>query len=304
MTTTTSTTTAPDRAAISRRNAQPGIDPRTAEAKDGSGFEAVQHGLSARSGDLPRESAGALGGRLDAGKAVRPPQDGTADSRCGVRAAESGRPGNGPSQPWPGVGQPAGKSRAWSETWIAEPSASSASSLWDAVVSVFPAPRIRDSGAQVFPQPVVASSPILDQAGARPAAQAEPSAGPFSQPVSAPGHGNPVPEALFERAISWQAVASETSETNPPAEMARPSQETSGTLRGGSRPSHPGNLIADLIALARRYGIDVTEFAKKYGCSQHESGCIDARDQGDDRAVDGDAVGFGGEPPERDPHRP
>src|SRR5262249_39455504 len=163
-------------------------------------------------------------------------------------------------------GQPAGKSRAWSETWVAEPSASSASSLWDAVVSVFPSPRIRDAAAQVFPQPVVASSPILDPAGARPAAQAEPSAGPFSQPVSAPGRGLPAPEALWGGAMGCRGAACKTSESTPPAEIARDSQETSGPLRGGSRPSYPGNLIAELIALARRYGIDVTEFAKKYGC--------------------------------------
>jgi hypothetical protein len=304
MTTTTTTTTAPDRAAIHCRNAQQGIDPRTPEAKDGSRFQAVQPSLSARSWDLPRENARALDGRLDAGKAVRPSQDDVADSGCGVRAAGSGRLGNGPSQLWPGIGQPAGKSLAGSETWVAEPSASSASSLWDVVVSVFPAPRSRDSAAQAFPQPVAASSPILDQDGARPAAQAEPSAGPFSQPEPAPGPADRVPEAFVEQPISRQAVACATSESNPTAEEAGDDQQTSGTLPDGSRQSHPENPILELIALARRYGLDVTDLAKQHGCSQDEFGYIGARDQGADRAVDGDPVGFRGEPPEQDPHRP
>jgi hypothetical protein len=176
--------------------------------------------------------------------------------------------------------------------------------LWDEVVSVFPAPRIRDAATQAFAQPVAASSPIVDQDGARPAAQAERSAGPLSQPAPAPDHGDPVPEAFVEQAISRQAVACATSESNPTADEAGDDQETSGTLPDRSQQSHPGNPIVELIALARRYGLDVTDLAKRYGCSQDEFGCIGARDQGADRAVVADAVGFRGEPPEQDPNRP
>src|SRR5262249_23615060 len=145
---------------------------------------------------------------------------------------------------------------------------------------------------------------IVDQDGAPPAAQAERSAGPLSQPGPAPDHVDPVPEAFVEQAISRQAVAGATSESNPTAEEAGDDQEASGTLPDGSRQSHPGNPTADLIALARRYGLDVTDFAKKYGCSQGEFGCVGTCDQCADRAADGDSVGFSGEPPEQDPHRP
>ena len=67
--TTTSTATEPttktDRAEANRRNAQKSTGPRTAEGKDRSRFNAVKHGLTAKTLVLPGEDPEALQLRLD-----------------------------------------------------------------------------------------------------------------------------------------------------------------------------------------------------------------------------------------------
>jgi hypothetical protein len=68
MTTTTTTTTKPkaDRAAINRRNARKSTGPRTAAGKDRSRFNALKHGMTAKTPVLPGEDAEALQRRRDA----------------------------------------------------------------------------------------------------------------------------------------------------------------------------------------------------------------------------------------------
>ena len=68
MTTTSTPTEAPtktDRAEINRRNAQKSTGPRTAEGKERSRFNAVKHGMTARTLVLPGENPEALQRRLD-----------------------------------------------------------------------------------------------------------------------------------------------------------------------------------------------------------------------------------------------
>ena len=63
--TTTCTETRPDRAEINRRNAQKSTGPRTPEGKNRSRFNAVKHGMTARTLVLPGEDPDALRERLD-----------------------------------------------------------------------------------------------------------------------------------------------------------------------------------------------------------------------------------------------
>jgi hypothetical protein len=70
---TTSTTT--DRAEINRRNAQKSTGPRTAEGKDRSRFNAVKHGLNAKTLVLPGEDADALQRRSEAWTADLAPRN-------------------------------------------------------------------------------------------------------------------------------------------------------------------------------------------------------------------------------------
>src|SRR5262249_43521981 len=78
MTTTTKTTT-PDRAEINRRNAQKSTGPRTPAGKERSRFNAVKHGLTAKSLVLPGEDPEALEGRFDAWKADLQPRNAVED---------------------------------------------------------------------------------------------------------------------------------------------------------------------------------------------------------------------------------
>jgi hypothetical protein len=66
-TTATETTTAPkpDRAEINRRNAARSTGPRTAEGKSRSRFNALKHGLTARTPVLPGEDPEAYRGRIE-----------------------------------------------------------------------------------------------------------------------------------------------------------------------------------------------------------------------------------------------
>ena len=59
------TTTSIDRAAINRRNAQKSTGPRTSEGKNRSRFNAVKHGMTARTLVLPDEDASVLQMRLE-----------------------------------------------------------------------------------------------------------------------------------------------------------------------------------------------------------------------------------------------
>ena len=61
----TTTNTKPDRAAINRRNAQKSTGPRTPEGKNRSRFNAVKHGMTARTIVLPNEDASVLQMRLE-----------------------------------------------------------------------------------------------------------------------------------------------------------------------------------------------------------------------------------------------
>ena len=63
--TATETTTQTDRAEINRRNAQKSTGPRTPEGKDRSRFNAVKHGMTAKTLVLPGEDPEALQHRLD-----------------------------------------------------------------------------------------------------------------------------------------------------------------------------------------------------------------------------------------------
>src|SRR4051812_24503321 len=71
----TTTPTAPDRAAINRRNAQKSTGPRTAQGKSRSRFNALKHGLTAKTPVLPGEDADAYQGRIDAWKRDLAPRD-------------------------------------------------------------------------------------------------------------------------------------------------------------------------------------------------------------------------------------
>ena len=64
--TTTTTTTTPKRADANRRNARKSTGPRTPEGKERSRFNAIKHGMTARTLVLPGEDAGAFQDRLDA----------------------------------------------------------------------------------------------------------------------------------------------------------------------------------------------------------------------------------------------
>src|SRR5689334_855369 len=60
------TSTATDRAEISRRNGSKSTGPKTPEGKNRSKFNALKHGLSAKTLVLPGEDGEAFQGRLDA----------------------------------------------------------------------------------------------------------------------------------------------------------------------------------------------------------------------------------------------
>ena len=71
-----STTTTPiDRAAINRRNAQKSTGPRTPEGKSRSRFNAVKHGMSAKTLVLPGEDADVLQQRIEAWTSDLQPQN-------------------------------------------------------------------------------------------------------------------------------------------------------------------------------------------------------------------------------------
>ena len=71
-----STTTTPiDRAAINRRNAQKSTGPRTSEGKSRSRFNAVKHGMSAKTLVLPGEDADVLQQRIEAWTSDLQPQN-------------------------------------------------------------------------------------------------------------------------------------------------------------------------------------------------------------------------------------
>src|SRR4029077_14234591 len=64
--TPTMTTSAADRAEISRQNGRKSTGPKTREGKDRSKFNAVKHGLRAKLPVLPGEDAQIYEGRLEA----------------------------------------------------------------------------------------------------------------------------------------------------------------------------------------------------------------------------------------------
>src|SRR5580693_7852985 len=72
---TTATTTTTKRAEANRRNARKSTGPRTPEGKDRSKFNAIKHGLNARTLVLPGEDAGAFQDRLDAWEADLQPRN-------------------------------------------------------------------------------------------------------------------------------------------------------------------------------------------------------------------------------------
>jgi hypothetical protein len=63
--TMTTTTTPIDRAAINRRNAQKSTEPRTPEGKNRSRFNALKHGMTAKTLVLPDEDADVLQMRVE-----------------------------------------------------------------------------------------------------------------------------------------------------------------------------------------------------------------------------------------------
>jgi hypothetical protein len=71
----TRTTTAADRAAISRRNGQKSKGPKTPEGKNRSKFNALKHGLDAKTPVLPGEDAAAYQRRIDAWTADLQPRN-------------------------------------------------------------------------------------------------------------------------------------------------------------------------------------------------------------------------------------
>jgi hypothetical protein len=64
--TATLTTTRPDRAEINRRNAQKSTGPKTAEGKDRSRFNALKHGMAAKTLVLPGEDPEVFQQRIEA----------------------------------------------------------------------------------------------------------------------------------------------------------------------------------------------------------------------------------------------
>src|SRR5205823_11537831 len=62
----TATTTAAERAEISRRNGSKSRGPRTPDGKDRSKFNALKHGMDAKTPVLPGEDAEAYRARIDA----------------------------------------------------------------------------------------------------------------------------------------------------------------------------------------------------------------------------------------------
>jgi hypothetical protein len=72
---TTATTTTKKRAEANRRNARKSTGPRTPEGKDRSKFNAIKHGLNAKTLVLPGEDAGAFQDRLDAWEADLQPRN-------------------------------------------------------------------------------------------------------------------------------------------------------------------------------------------------------------------------------------
>jgi hypothetical protein len=71
----TTTTDAPDRAEINRRNAQKSTGPRTPEGKNRSKFNALKHGMSARTLVLPGEDPAAFQDRIDTWTASLGPEN-------------------------------------------------------------------------------------------------------------------------------------------------------------------------------------------------------------------------------------
>jgi hypothetical protein len=71
----TATTSPIDRAEINRRNARKSTGPRTPEGKDRSRFNALKHGMTAKTMVLPGEDAGVLEQRIDAWTADLQPRN-------------------------------------------------------------------------------------------------------------------------------------------------------------------------------------------------------------------------------------
>ena len=73
------TTTATERAQINRRNARRSTGPKTAAGKERSKFNALKHGLDARTVVLPTEDPEAFEGRLEDWKAGLKPRNAVED---------------------------------------------------------------------------------------------------------------------------------------------------------------------------------------------------------------------------------
>ena len=98
-----STTTTPiDRAAINRRNAQKSTGPRTPEGKSRSRFNALKHGMTAKTLVLPGEDADVLQQRIEAWTSDLQPQN-EVEQFLVERPCSSPGSSNGPIVPsWPG----------------------------------------------------------------------------------------------------------------------------------------------------------------------------------------------------------
>src|SRR5207248_5159999 len=83
------TMTTPDRAAINRRNASKSTGPRTPEGKERSKFNALKHGLSARTAVLPGEDPEAFQGRIEVFMTVLEPRNGLEAYLAGQAAQAS-----------------------------------------------------------------------------------------------------------------------------------------------------------------------------------------------------------------------